>query len=70
VLPASADIVLRPHLDGTPTDIVATFDGQFGAPLQAGDAVTIRRAGRVLHLLRTTTRTHFEMLREKLHWGS
>ncbi|MCR4375803.1 MAG: NAD(+)/NADH kinase [Acidobacteria bacterium] len=70
VLPASADIVLRPHLDGMPTDIVATFDGQFGAPLQAGDAVTIRRAGRVLHLLRTTTRTHFEMLREKLHWGA
>jgi NAD+ kinase len=69
VLPASADIVLRPNLDGTPTDIVATFDGQFGAPLQAGDAVTIRRATRVLQLLRTTPRTHFEMLREKLNWG-
>lgn len=70
VLPASSTLVLRPHLDGMPTDIVATFDGQFGAPLQTGDAVTIRRADRVLHLLRTTTRTHFEMLREKLHWGS
>jgi NAD+ kinase len=70
VLPASADIVLRPNLEGTPTDIVATFDGQFGAPLVNGDAVVIRRADRVLQLLRTTTRTHFDMLREKLHWGA
>jgi NAD+ kinase len=70
VLPAAADIVLRPFLEGTPTDIVATFDGQFGEPLREGDAVVIRRAERVLHLLRTTTRTHFDMLREKLKWGS
>jgi len=70
VLPASADIVLRPQIDGTQSDVVATFDGQFGAPLQSDDAVVIRRADRVLHLLRTTTRTHFEMLREKLSWGS
>lgn len=69
VLPASADIVLRPALDGQASDVVATFDGQHGEPLQAGDVVTIRRAHRVLRLLRTTTRTHFEMLREKLNWG-
>jgi len=70
VLPASADIVLRPTLDGPPADVVATFDGQHGEPLQPGDVVTIRRADRVLRLLRTTTRTHFEMLRDKLNWGS
>lgn len=69
VLPASAEIVLRPLLEGAPTDVVATFDGQFGAPLQSGDAVVIRRADRVLQLLRTTTRTHFDMLREKLNWN-
>lgn len=70
VLPASADIVLRPTLEGPSSDVVATFDGQHGEPLQSGDVVTIRRADRVLRLLRTTTRTHFEMLREKLNWGS
>ncbi len=70
VLPASADIVLRPHLDGPRPDIVATFDGQFGEPLEAGDAVAIRRSSRVLRLLRTTPRTHFDMLREKLNWGA
>jgi len=70
VLPASADIVLRPTLDGQPADVVATFDGQHGEALSSGDVVTICRADRVLRLLRTTTRTHFEMLREKLNWGS
>lgn len=69
VLPASAHIVLRPTLDGPNADVVATFDGQYGAPLQAGDVVSIHRSARVLRLLRTTTRTHFEMLREKLNWG-
>ncbi len=70
VLPASADIVLRPLLDSPHADVVATFDGQHGESLQPGDAVAIRRATRVLRLLRTTTRTHFDMLREKLGWGS
>jgi NAD+ kinase len=69
VLPASAHIVLRPTLDGPNADVVATFDGQYGAPLLAGDVVSIQRSERVLRLLRTTTRTHFEMLREKLNWG-
>jgi NAD+ kinase len=69
VLPAAAHIVLRPTLEGPNADVVATFDGQYGAPLQAGDVVSIRRSARVLRLLRTTTRTHFEMLREKLNWG-
>lgn len=69
VLPAAAHIVLRPTLEGPNADVVATFDGQYGAPLQAGDVVSIRRSARVLKLLRTTTRTHFEMLREKLNWG-
>jgi NAD+ kinase len=69
VLPAGADIILRPDLDEQ-ADVVATFDGQFGEPLRPGDAVVIRRSDRVLRLLRTTPRTHFDMLREKLNWGS
>ena len=69
VLPASADIVLRPRLDPGDAPVVVTFDGQYGTPIGEGDAVAIRRSSRVLHLLRTTTRTHFDMLREKLNWG-
>lgn len=69
VLPATADIVLRPRLNAGDAPVVATFDGQYGTSLGEGEAVTIRRSARALHLLRTTTRSHFEMLREKLNWG-
>jgi NAD+ kinase len=68
VLPASSYIRLRPVVEAD-TDPVLTFDGQFGVPLATDDVVSIGRAPRVLRLLRTTTRTHFDMLREKLKWG-
>jgi len=67
VLPASSHIRLRPIVDPS-SDPVLTFDGQHGVPLQAADEVDIMRAPRVLKLLRTTRRTHFDMLREKLKW--
>ncbi len=69
VLPAAAQVTLRPAPDSEPSDLVATFDGQFGVALTDRDLFTIRRADRVLRLLRTTARTHFDMLREKLKWG-
>ena len=67
VLPASSRIRLRPMVDPQ-SDPVLTFDGQHGVPLQAGDLVEIGRAPRTLRLLRTSRRTHFDMLREKLKW--
>jgi NAD+ kinase len=69
VLPGSARIALRPVIDPL-ADIVVTFDGQFGVPLEAGDRIALGRAPRVLRLLRTSTRSHFDMLREKLKWGN
>ncbi len=68
VLPAIARIELRPAVEPD-TDPVVTFDGQYGVPLEPGDIVQISRASRVLRLMRTTQRTHFAMLREKLKWG-
>jgi NAD+ kinase len=68
VLPASVEIQLRPAID-QPSEVIVTFDGQFGVPLAAGDLVHIQRAARPLRLLRTSSRTYFEMLRLKLKWG-
>ncbi len=68
VLPATARLTLSPLLEPE-SDVVLTFDGQFGWPLQPGDVVTIARARRVLRLAHTSSRTHFDMLREKLKWG-
>jgi NAD+ kinase len=68
VLPASATIVLRP-VDLQSTDVVVTFDGQYGLPLEQDDEIHIDRAAQRLQLLHTGARTHFTMLREKLKWG-
>lgn len=67
VLPATARILLRPGAEPH-ADVVASFDGQYGVPLEGGDVVEVARAPRVLRLMRTSSRTHFDMLREKLKW--
>jgi NAD+ kinase len=69
VLSADSSVTLQPVIEPGLSDIVATFDGQFGAPLERGDRVVVERAPRQLRLVRTSTRTHFDMLREKLKWG-
>jgi len=69
VLPAGVLIALRPAI-APQSEIVVTFDGQFGFPLEPGDVVEITRAPRLLRLLHTLGRTHFDMLRNKLRWGT
>lgn len=68
VLPAAARIRLRPIVEPD-TDPVVTFDGQRGVELLPGDVVSVGRAPRALKVLRTSPRTHFDILREKLKWG-
>lgn len=70
VLSADSSVTLQPVIEPGLSDIVVTFDGQFGAPLERDDRVIVERAPRQLRLLRTSTRTHFDMLREKLKWGN
>ena len=69
VLPADARIAIRtgPEPQG---ELVGTFDGQFAVTLGPGDSVHIERAPRVVRLLYTSPRTHFDMLRKKLKWGN
>jgi NAD+ kinase len=69
VISASVTIALHPILDEQ-SEVIVTFDGQYGRPLTAGETVEVSRAPRVLRLLHTSSRTHFDMLREKLKWGN
>jgi len=50
-------------------EVFVTFDGQAGYELQAGDQVNVCRAALPLRLVRPSTRSYFEVLREKLKWG-
>jgi NAD+ kinase len=68
VLPATADITMRPVVEDQ-TEIVVTFDGQYGVPAAEGDRVSVSLSPRPLRLVRTSSRTYFQMLREKLKWG-
>lgn len=70
VIPAERDVRVShgPANDGA--EVYVTLDGQVGYPLEEGDEVAIGRAPRPLSLVRATERSYFEVLREKLKWGT
>jgi NAD+ kinase len=68
VIPASSPVRVRPHLEER-AEVFVTFDGQEGFQVQAEDEVRIRRADRPMRLIRPSTRSYFEVLRQKLKWG-
>jgi NAD+ kinase len=68
VVAGASEIVVEPDMNGN-DEVFVTFDGQSGHPLHEGDRVTIRRAERRLRLVRSPSRTYFDVLRQKLKWG-
>jgi NAD+ kinase len=68
VIPGSASIEVRPHIQGG-DEIYVTYDGQSGYPLQKGDVIRVRKSDRLLRLVKAPARSYFELLREKLKWG-
>ncbi len=68
VIPSSAAVRVQPLMEDRDEAFV-TFDGQAGFELQAGDEVSVCRAPTPLRLIRPSTRSYFEVLREKLKWG-
>jgi NAD+ kinase len=67
VIPGSSEVHLRPKMEGN--EVYVTFDGQSGFPLQAGDLVSVRCAPHPLRIVKSSQRTYFDVLREKLKWG-
>jgi len=68
VIPASATVRVKPVI-GDRDGAFVTFDGQAGFELRAGDEITVGRAAEPMRLIRPSTRSYFEVLREKLNWG-
>jgi NAD+ kinase len=69
VIPGTAIVDIAPIDTGRQSDVFATFDGQTGHRLEAGDLVRVTRAPAVVRLVSSATRGYFDTLREKLGWG-
>ena len=68
VIPSSSLVRVQPHMEDRDEAFV-TFDGQSGYELQAGDEISVSQAATPLRLIRPSTRSYFQVLREKLKWG-
>lgn len=68
VIAGSSEVHVRPIMD--PHDeVFVTFDGQSGFPLRPSDLVSVRRAAKPVRIVKSASRTYFDVLREKLKWG-
>ncbi|MGH6885546.1 MAG: NAD(+)/NADH kinase, partial [Geminicoccales bacterium] len=68
VLPAYAAVTIQPIPPWT-EEVLVSFDGQVGAPIQQGERLEVRRADRPVLLIRLGPESYFKRLRKKLHWG-
>ncbi|SRR6266511_4694040 len=68
VIPAAWVVRVKPMMDER-DELYVTFDGQAGYELRAGDEVQIQCAERRVRLLRPSSRSYFDVLRQKLKWN-
>lgn len=66
---ADATLVIQSLPAPLQHDVFVTFDGQSGYPLPSDHSVRITRAEHPMRLIRATTRSYFEVLRQKLKWA-
>jgi NAD+ kinase len=68
VIPAERDVRVK-STGANAGNIYVTFDGQSGFEMSEGDEIMIARAPRPLRLVRSSSRSYFEVLRQKLKWN-
>lgn len=68
VIPSSSLVRVQPRMDDR-DEVFVTFDGQAGLPLRPDDEIRVERTEQPLRLIRPSTRSYFEVLRQKLKWG-
>jgi NAD+ kinase len=68
VVPGTSEILVTPDMNAN-DEVIVTFDGQSGHTLETNDVIAIKRAERPLRLVRSSTRSYFDVLKQKLKWG-
>jgi NAD+ kinase len=69
VIPGSSEVRIKPSIEGGSDELYATFDGQHGVPLISGDEIVMRKSSHRIKLMRASSRSYFDVLRQKLKWG-
>ena len=69
VIPTEREVRVKSTSSNAGDEVFVTVDGQTGFGLQQGDELSITKADRKLRLVRATTRSYFEVLRQKLKWN-
>jgi NAD+ kinase len=69
VIPTEREVRVRSTSSNAGDEVYVTVDGQTGFGLHEGDEIAIAKADRPLRLIRSTTRSYFEVLRQKLKWN-
>ncbi|QPJ64754.1 MAG: NAD(+)/NADH kinase [Candidatus Nitrohelix vancouverensis] len=68
IIPDDSEIGI--HLASENEDVRLTLDGQEGCEIRRGDEVIVHKAKTSLKLIRASDKTYYQILREKLNWGS
>jgi NAD+ kinase len=69
VIPAERDVRVESAGSNAGDEVYVTFDGQSGFAMKEGDEVVISKAPKPIRLVRASTRSYFEVLRQKLKWN-
>ncbi len=67
LIPDSAEIMLR--LEKKSEDIMLTFDGQTGLPIDSRDQIRILKSPHPIHLVTLPEQQYFDVLKAKLSWS-
>jgi NAD+ kinase len=67
IVPDSACIAIQ--LAGKASDIMLTFDGQVGMPIDERHRIVVRKSESAVQMIALPGRNFFEVLRTKLHWS-
>ncbi|UCF30095.1 MAG: NAD(+)/NADH kinase [bacterium] len=67
VLPGNSQVEL--HLVSDSGKVFLTLDGQEGTSLSVNDSIRIRESSSRVRLVRTGTKSFYDVLSAKLHWG-
>jgi len=69
VISAEREVRVKSAGTNAGDEVYVTLDGQTGFALSEGDEIVITKAERPIRLIRATTRSYFEVLRQKLKWN-